>query len=78
MHGLDKVAHVLHLSGFASVRCIGRPAFPTVDGYLAPGPASVGWVPGSAPSALDGLLSKTDDDTERQLVCTRLLTPLLS
>ena len=24
-----------------------------VDGYLAPGPASIGWAPGSAPSAFD-------------------------
>ena len=60
MHGLDKVAHVSHVpGGFASVRSIGRPAFPAVDGYLAPGPASVGWAQGSAPSssALDGWLS---------------------
>ena len=57
MHGLDKVAHVSHVPGSASVRGIGRPAFPAVDRYLAPGPASVGWAPGSAPSALDGRLS---------------------
>ena len=33
--------------------------FPAVDGYLAPqaGNASVGWAPGSAPSALDSRLS---------------------
>ena len=60
MHGLDdKVAHVSHVRVrslarvSAYVRCIGRPAFPAVDDYLAPGPASVGWAPGSAPSALD-------------------------
>ena len=57
MHGLDKVAHVSHVAGPASVRGIGRPAFPAVDGYLAPGPASLGWAPGSTPSTLDGRLS---------------------
>ena len=57
MHGLDKVAHVSHVAGPASFRCIGRPAFPAVDGYLAPGPASLGWAPGSTPSTLDGRLS---------------------
>ena len=36
----------------------GRLAFPAVDGYLAPAPASVGWAPGSAPLALDGWLSQ--------------------
>ena len=36
---------------------IGRPAFPAVDGYLAPGPASFGWASGSTPSASDGRLS---------------------
>ena len=50
MHGLDKVAHVSRVPGSASVRGIGLPAFkfPAVDGYLAPGPASAGWAPGSA------------------------------
>ena len=43
MHGLDKVANVLHVAGPASVHSFGRPAFPAVDGrYLAPGPASLG------------------------------------
>ena len=58
MHGLDKVAHVSHVAGPASFRCIGRPAFPAVDGYLAPGPASLGsgWAPGSTPSTWDGRL----------------------
>ena len=51
MHELDKIAHVSHVPGSASVRCIGRPAFLAVDSYLAPAPASLGWVPGSAPSA---------------------------
>ena len=53
MHGLDKVARVSHVAGPASFRCIGRPAFPAVDGYLAPGPASLGWAPGSTPSTWD-------------------------
>ena len=38
MHGLDKVAHVSHVAGPASVRGSGQPAFPAVDGSLAPGP----------------------------------------
>ena len=59
MHGLDKIAHVLHVPGSTSVRGIGRPAFPAVDGYLDPRPASVAWAPGSAPSALDGRLSRS-------------------
>ena len=42
---------------FSWYRFVGYDAFPVVDGYLAPGPASVGWAPGSAPSALDGRLS---------------------
>ena len=57
MHGLDKVAHVSHVPDSASVRGLGLSAFPAVDRYPAPGPASVGWAPGSAPSALDGRLS---------------------
>ena len=57
MHGLDKVAHVSHVAGPASVCGIGRPAFPAVDSYFAPGPASLGWAEGSSPSALDCLLS---------------------
>ena len=58
MHGLDKVAHVSHVPGFASVGGFGRQAFPAVDRYPAPAPAaSVGWAPGSAPATLDGQLS---------------------
>ena len=46
------------LSAFTEVRLC-TAGFPRShgDGYLAPGPASVGWAPGSAPSALDGRLS---------------------
>ena len=38
LYGLDKVAHVSHFPGPASVRGIGQPAFPAVDGYLALAP----------------------------------------
>ena len=58
--------------GSASVRGFRRPAFPAVDRYPAPGPASAGWAPGSVPSALDGRLSsQTVDGYLAQLIRRR-------
>ena len=46
--------HRLGTGGLSAFR-IGRPASPAVDGYLAPGPASFRWAPGSTHSAISRL-----------------------